>query len=78
MSQAHYSPGTDQVRIRIDPESAGWRYLAFEVVAPGSGFSVHEPDREGAIVPLGGAGQAIVDAETFDRVVQPKDMLGPK
>ncbi|MCP4959095.1 MAG: 5-deoxy-glucuronate isomerase, partial [Actinomycetia bacterium] len=35
--QAHYKPGTDQVRLTITPETAGWTYLDFEVVAPGAG-----------------------------------------
>ena len=60
---AHYRRSDEQVRLEVTPESAGWRFLTFAVVAPGAGYRVHEHDREVAIVPLSGSGRAVVDGQ---------------
>ena len=64
--QAHYSPGPDQVRFSVTPETAGWTYLAFEVVNPGAGYQVTADGREVAVVPLAGSGTATVDGVTYE------------
>ncbi|MCP5028722.1 MAG: 5-deoxy-glucuronate isomerase [Actinomycetia bacterium] len=64
--QAYYKPGTDQVRLTITPETAGWTYLDFEVVAPGAGYQATAEGREVAVVPLSGAGTATVDGTTYE------------
>lgn len=48
-------PGT---LVEITPESVGWRYLSFRVVAlrPGESVDADTGPREAAIVPLGGTG----------------------
>ncbi|MCP4963068.1 MAG: 5-deoxy-glucuronate isomerase, partial [Actinomycetia bacterium] len=64
--QAYYKPGTDQVRLTITPETAGWTYLDFEVVAPGAGYQATAEGREVAVVPLSGSGTATVDGTTYE------------
>jgi len=55
------------VRVNITPESAGWTYLGFSVVAleAGGTHRAHEVDRETAIVPLSGRGTVTAGAESF-------------
>ena len=55
------------VRLSVTPESAGWKYLSFSVVALAAGDSHRalETDRETAIVPLSGSGTVIAGSDRF-------------
>jgi 5-deoxy-glucuronate isomerase len=55
----HYRPDlTNRIRIDITPETAGWKYLSFRVMALGTGDSVEfdSGGNEVIIVPLSGRG----------------------
>jgi 5-deoxy-glucuronate isomerase len=51
----------------VTPESAGWRYLSFSVVAldAGDSYSDLRPDQETAIVPLSGNGVITAGEQSF-------------
>ena len=52
----------------VSPESAGWKYLAFEVIELDSGESMthSESDREQAVVPLSGSGLLGFDGQSHE------------
>lgn len=52
--------------LEITPESIGWRYLSFRVVAlaPGETLAADTGDTEVALVPLGGSGSFTFDGAT--------------
>ena len=60
------SSGGGQVH-QITPESAGWRYVGFEVfdLLPGHRFERRLPDREQCLVLLSGRASVDVDRESF-------------
>ena len=53
--------------IVVTPQSAGWQYLSFRVVALAAGerYTVESGGEEVAIVPLQGAGKLEVDGTTY-------------
>ena len=63
------SPGAAQVH-RITPESAGWRYVGFEVfdLAAGDAFERTAPDRELCLVLLSGRAAGRAGGEDFGTV----------
>jgi len=63
------SPGASRVH-RITPQSAGWRYVGFEVfdLAAGSTLELGEPDREQCLVLLAGRAAVRVGAEELGTI----------
>jgi 5-deoxy-glucuronate isomerase len=60
-------PGAGPEVIRVDPETAGWQSLGYNVfsLAAGEEVSLDHPDRELAVVTISGEGEARVAGETF-------------
>ncbi len=56
------------VVIDVSPESAGWQYLSYRVIAlqAGERYSHQTEGNEAALVPLKGAGRLTVDGQHFD------------
>lgn len=59
---------TSRTPIEVTPESAGWRYLDFQVVnlLPGQGFQHDTGDREVAVVPLSGHGLIRIETDLIE------------
>lgn len=53
--------------LAVTPQSAGWQYLSFRVVALAAGeqYTVHTGGEEVALVPLQGAGVLAIDGATY-------------
>lgn len=59
---------SETVMIEVTPESAGWDYLAFQIISlkKGQSFSRQTGGNEVALVPLAGKGKAQVTGQQFD------------
>ena len=73
------SAGAPQVH-RITPESAGWRYVGFEVLdlAPGQTLARSLPEREQCLVLLSGRATVRVDATDFGAIGARESPFGGK
>jgi 5-deoxy-glucuronate isomerase len=62
-----HAPDADGCLLRVTPESAGWRYVGFEVFRVGS-LRRTEPDRETCVVVLSGRADLAAAGETWNGV----------
>lgn len=69
--------GSDGSLVRVDPESAGWEYVGFEVYRCDGTLELSSPDRETCVVVLAGRCDLAAGGESWRGLGRPSVFEGP-